>query len=372
MNNEQFPGLYVHVPFCGRKCLYCDFYSLTDQALMQPWQQAIEKEVCIYKDQFSCFDTLYLGGGTPTILDNAALGLLLECLHRHFYFSADAEITVEANPQDITREKLRILKAGGVNRISLGVQSFDVQDLVFLQRRHSVTEAEQALELIRAGDFPNLSIDLIYGIPGQTVETWLQTLTRAVAFQPEHISCYQLTAAKGTGLEKLLRAGACALPDEQQGAVFFLTTAQFLEQHGFVQYEVSNFARGESHRSRHNQKYWHHIPYLGLGPAAHSFHDGFRWWNVQSIRGCCRELEAGRRPMHGAEALSAEQLHLEALCLGLRTAAGVDLQHLYQSKCFATVLPKLVESEYAQIVQGRVMPTRKGLMVADRLPLALL
>lgn len=372
MNNKQLPGLYIHVPFCGSKCLYCDFYSETDADLIPAWQQALEKEACLYKNQFSSFDTLYIGGGTPTILENEVLDSLFECINRHFYFSAHTEITVEANPQDVTREKLRTLKDCGVTRISVGVQSFNAQDLHFLQRRHSVEEAVHALELIRACGFTNLGIDLMYGLPEQTVEKWLETIAQAVTFQPEHISCYQLTVADGTPLEKLFRDGTVALPDEHGGAVFFLTTAQFLEQHGYMHYEISNFARGAAHCSRHNQKYWHHSPYLGLGPAAHSFQNGFRWWNHKSVQRYCQELEAGILPIAGAEALSEEQLQLEALSLGLRTATGVDFLHLYQNKNVASVLPMLLESGYAQIIQGRLIPTTKGFLVADRLAHALM
>jgi oxygen-independent coproporphyrinogen-3 oxidase len=372
MNNEQLPGLYIHVPFCGSRCLYCDFYSETDTAFIPAWLQALEQEARIYKNQCSAFDTLYIGGGTPTVLENAALGSVFECLNRHFNVSADAELTVEANPQDLTPEKLRILKACGVNRISVGVQSFNAQDLHFLQRRHSVAEAVRALELIRSCGFTTLGIDLMYGLPEQTVEGWLATLAHAVTFQPEHISCYQLTVADGTRLAELFREGTVALPDEHQGALFFVATAQFLEQHGYVHYEISNFALGESNRSRHNQKYWHHVPYLGLGPAAHSFQCGCRWWNHKSIQRYCQELAAGRLPISGAELLSEEQLHLEALSLGLRTAAGVDLLPLYQNQHVASLLPKLLESQYAQIIQGRLIPTRKGFLVADRLARALM
>jgi len=369
MNNEQLPGLYIHIPFCRSKCLYCDFYSEIDAALIPAWQSALEKEALLYRDRFSSFDTLYVGGGTPTGLESSALLSLFGCLYRNFQFTASAEITIEANPNDISREKLRILQVCSVNRISLGVQSFDEQELLFLQRRHTAHEAEQALELIRACGFTNLGVDLIYGIPGQTIEAWLKTLERAVSFHPEHISCYQLTVAEGTRLWEMQESGMVTLADEKEGEAFFLTTAQFLEEHGYLHYEISNFARGETNCSRHNQKYWQHIPYLGLGPAAHSFQHGSRWWNHRSVASYCQDLEEGRAPVSGTEMLTGEQLHLEALCLGLRTRAGLDLHQIRTNKRFDAVLKELLASEYVQIIDGRLIPTRKGFLVADRLPL---
>src|SRR5512137_2058062 len=182
MNSDTLPGLYIHVPFCRTKCLYCDFYSEIDFALIPGWLSALEKEAAQYKDRFSSFDTLYFGGGTPTVLENSALLSLFGCLYQHFHFTANAEITIEANPQDITREKLRILHVCSVNRISIGVQSLAEQDLQFLQRRHTAYEAEQALELTRACGYTNIGVDLIYGIPGQKIEAWLKTLERIISF----------------------------------------------------------------------------------------------------------------------------------------------------------------------------------------------
>jgi oxygen-independent coproporphyrinogen-3 oxidase len=372
MNSDTLPGLYIHVPFCRTKCLYCDFYSEIDAALIPGWLSALEKEAAQYKDRFPSFDTLYIGGGTPTVLENSTLLSLFGCLYQHFQFTANAEITIEANPQDITREKLRILHVCSVNRISIGVQSLAEQDLQFLQRRHTAREAEQALELARACGFTNIGVDLIYGIPGQKIEAWLNTLERIVSFHPEHISCYHLTVAQGTRLWEMQESGMVTPADEKEGEAFFLTTAQFLEEHGYLHYEISNFARGETNCSRHNQKYWQHISYLGLGPAAHSFQQGSRWWNHRSVARYCQDLEEGRAPVGGTEKLSGEQLHLEALSLGLRTRAGLDLAQIRTNKNIDVVLKELLESEYAQIIDGRLIPTRKGFLVADRLPLTLL
>ena len=366
---QQLPGLYIHIPFCKTKCPYCDFYSKTSTSLIPEWLQAVKKEALLYRDQFSSFDTLYLGGGTPTVLDETELTSLIEYLFKTFCFAPDAEITIEANPNDITREKLSVFRALGVNRVSLGVQSFDEQDVAFLRRRHTVEEAAAALALIRASGFTSTGIDLIYGIPGQTIAAWRATLEQAVSFQPEHISCYQLTVAEGTAFGEMQEEGLMRLPEEEESENLFLTTARFLEENGYLHYEISNFARGEENRSRHNQKYWQHLPYLGLGPSAHSFQDGKRWWNVRSIKKYCASLEEGRAPVEGSEQLSAEQFALESLYLGLRTRDGIDLARVRSSHSTDTVLPQLLKDEYVKIIGARVVPTKKGFLVADRLPL---
>jgi len=372
MSKENLPGLYVHIPFCRSKCPYCDFYSETESSMISAWQSALEQEILLYRNRFPTFDTLYIGGGTPTVLEGPVLLYLFDQLHRYFHFTADAEITIEANPNDITGVKLHILKACGVNRISLGVQSFDEQDLLFLERRHTVCEAEKALDLISTYGFSNVSIDLMYGIPGQTIEGWLKTLERAVTFHPGHVSCYQLTVVEETKLWEMQKSAMIKIPDESEGKAFFLTTAQRLEDHGYLHYEISSFASGEKNRSRHNQKYWQHIPYLGLGPSAHSFHHGKRWWNHRSVAKYCHAFTEGKTPVSGAETLTREQLDIESLYLGLRTKSGVELTHLTANRYFDALLPELLKAEYVKIIGQKMVPTKKGFLVADRLPLALM
>lgn len=337
--------------------------------MVSTWLAALEQEMLLYKDSFQKFDTLYIGGGTPTVLEEAVLQNLFDQLHHHFQFTDDAEITVEANPGDVTGEKLTTLKGCGVNRISLGVQSFDEKDLTFLKRRHTVKEAVQALDLIRSHGFSSLSVDLIYGIPGQTPDGWLETIERAVSFYPEHISCYQLTVAENTELWEMLERDVISLPDELAEEVFFLTTAEYLENHRYLHYEISNFAHGEENRSRHNQKYWQHTPYLGLGPSAHSFQQGKRWWNVRSIEHYCGALQEGRAPVSGEEQLTREQRELESLYLGLRTKGGITLSRVKASRDFKTLLPELLQEDYVKVIDQKVVPTTKGFLVADRLPL---
>ena len=338
--------------------------------MVSSWLSALAREMLFYKDSFGPFDTLYIGGGTPTVLEEPVLQNLFEHLYHYFHFTDDAEITVEANPGDVTGEKLTVLRACGVNRVSLGVQSFDDEDLTFLKRRHTAKEAVKALGLIRSQGFLSLGIDLIYGIPGQTLSGWLGTLERAVLFHPDHISCYQLTPAEETELWEVLARGEVKLPAESEGEALFVATAEYLEDHRYLHYEISNFAWGEENRSRHNQKYWQHTPYLGLGPSAHSFKDGKRWWNVRSVEKYCSVLKEGRVPVSGEEKLTRDQHDLESLYLGLRTRGGVTLSQLTANKGGNALLKELLQADYVRVIDQQVIPTRKGFLVADRLPLA--
>ena len=405
VSNNFLPGLYIHVPFCQSKCPYCDFYSITSPDLITDYLSALGKEAEIYRAKMPengdtvspvtapakaggnnnatpSFDSLYLGGGTPSLLTGGQLSNLTKNLRRHFDFAPDTEFTLEANPDDITPEKLRLSRDLGINRLSLGVQSFEEGELVFLQRRHTARQTRQALELIRAAGFDNLGLDLLYGLPGQTLEAWRHTLETALRFAPEHLSCYQLTISAGetppppgetpvrqTPLARRLARGEFSLPDEEAQRDFFLLTHRFLEERGYIHYEISNFARGEEFLCRHNRKYWNHVPYLGLGPAAHSFRAGRRWWNFSSVTAYCAAVKAGRRPVAGSEALTPEQLRLEALCLGFRTREGVALEVIRQHPRWQVPLAELQEARLVMLANGRVVATPEGLVVADRLPL---
>ncbi len=372
MINLDKPGLYIHVPFCGSKCVYCDFYSVTDSSLIPDWLEGLKREAGLYSRRFEAFDTLYVGGGTPSCLSNDTLTALFDRLSNCFDIIPGAEITIEANPDDITEEKLGHFKELGINRISLGVQSFDDQDLVFLKRRHTAGQAMDALKQIKlkSGTF-DLSLDLIFGLPGQTEKKWKKSLEKALSYTPEHVSCYQLTYEEGTLLSNMKDQGLIRPYEEDRAANLFLTASRLLEDHGYVHYEVSNFAFGDMNRSRHNQKYWRHTPYLGLGPSAHSYKDGERWWNFRSIETYCQVLDSNKLPVEDKERLTRKQLDLEAVFLGLRTREGFDLKIL-EGSIFAEKLLKLEEQGFIVVQNGRVLPTKKGFLVADNLPLQLL
>ena len=382
MDHPTNPGLYVHLPFCKTKCPYCDFYSIADAGLVSPYLAALEAEARLYRDQFPAFDSLFLGGGTPSWLGEAQIARLMKNLRRHFVFAANSEITLEANPDDVTAAKLALWRDLGINRLSLGVQSFDEAELRFLGRRHTATQTEAAIDLIRAAGFTNLGLDLIYGLPGQTTATWRTTLEQALSCAPEHLSCYQLTLAAvetpalRTPMAQRLARGEISLPDEEAQREFFLLTAKFLTARGYLHYEVANFAReGPQAGSlchyvcRHNMKYWNRTPYLGLGPGAHSFLAERRWWNVSSVAHYCSSLSAGAAPVAETEILTPEQIRLETLALGFRTREGVSLSTIREYPSGDAVVAGLIQAGLVRVDRDRVIATACGLVVADRLPL---
>ena len=372
----NYPGLYIHIPFCQTKCPYCDFYSVTDPSLIPSFLAALDQEARIYREQFPAFDSLFLGGGTPSLLEAAQLGALVASLRRHFVFAPGSEITLEANPDDLTADKLALFRDLGINRLSLGVQSFDEAELRFLGRRHTASQTAAALSLIRAAGFTNLGLDLMYGLPGQTLDAWLKTLEKALSFAPEHLSCYQLTLAPETPLGRRLAAGQLTPLDEETQREFFLLTANCLTAQGYLHYEVANFARqGPQAGSlchyccRHNVKYWTRTPYLGLGPAAHSFLAGRRWWNFPSVEKYCLSLNAGEAPVAGEESLTPEQIRLETLYLGFRTREGVSLATIREQPGADAMVAALTQAGLVRVDRDRVIATAQGLVVADRLPL---
>ena len=263
--DHDLPGLYLHIPFCLSKCGYCGFYSLPDLASLPAFLTALEEEIRLSRRDGETFDTLYIGGGTPSVLSATQLRGILAALSTAFALAPGAEITIEANPADITAGWLGALHDAGVNRINLGVQSLDNPHLAFLGRRHDRDRAMAALAAVQAAGFTRIGIDLIYGIPGQSLAAWMTTLGEAVALGPGHLSCYQLTVEPGTPLAQSCRRGSLAFPGEDLQARFFLETSSLLTEAGYNHYEISNFAR-PGQESRHNRKYWNHTPYLGLGP----------------------------------------------------------------------------------------------------------
>ena len=375
MNLEKNPGLYIHIPFCLSKCHYCDFYSSTSVSIVSDFLNALFKEMEMYRNRFKAFDTVCFGGGTPSLLSPKQLKDILITVQKNFDLTANTEITIETNPADLDQSSLESMRRMGINRINIGVQSFDEKVLPFLGRRHSAKQAISAIEASRKGGFENIGLDLIYGVPGQEMNSWLNTLRQAVAFSPEHLSCYQLTLEAETPFGIRYRAGEFLMPGEELQYQFFVKTSQFLEDAGYVRYEVSNFARGMEHASKHNQKYWDHSPYLGLGPSAHSFQNNCRWWNRRSVDQYIPAIAAGNLPVEETETLTREQLRLEALYLGLRTKKGVnfeDFKNRYRYDLLTEkkeMIEKLREEGFISIHDGRLYPTQAGLAVADSLAL---
>jgi oxygen-independent coproporphyrinogen-3 oxidase len=371
------PGLYLHIPFCSAICPYCDFAVLTGGPERRTrFADHLISEISLWaadRSTFDSIDTIYFGGGTPSALALEDIGGILEAARENLSIQDGAWVSFEANPEDVDPESVRAWRELGVRFLSLGIQSFDAEALKFLGRRHTPEEARRSVEIARAAGFDTISIDLIYGLPDQPFEIWRRTLEQAVALRPDHISCYQLTFHEGTPFGFRLAKGTMSeLPEESQGEIF-LFTHQFLRDHGYPAYEVSNFARSPEHRSRHNQKYWHHVRYLGLGPSAHSFSGTRRWWNERKLGAYEKRIEAGERPISGSEELTWKDLALEALMLGLRTADGIDLNAFQQRygvdlrKRNEPLVERLVRDDLLRIEGDLLIPTLAGLAVTDSL-----
>ena len=320
-------SVYIHIPFCVRKCAYCDFPSFAGEgARMEGYVQAVCREM---RAQAAFFGrrkvaTVFLGGGTPTLLKGEQAGALLGCLRESFDLLPGAEITLEGNPGTLTREKLAAYRAAGVNRLSLGVQSFDDTLLQSIGRIHTAEEAEQAARMAREAGFENLNLDLMLGLPGQTPRMWEETLARAIDLKPAHLSCYSLILEEGTPLRAQAIAGQCApLPDEDALDAMDGITDRLTSAAGFARYEVSNYAR-EGFECRHNLVYWECKPYLGLGLAAHSDMDGRRFANAPNWADYAKQADGllAREPEGDG---SIAERRFERMMMGLRMVRGVDV-----------------------------------------------
>lgn len=393
------PGLYIHVPFCARVCPYCDFAVQTGGPKKRSaYVDSLVREIGAWgawvrsdgrgtvgpaaavtrgEVSWTCaspFDTVYIGGGTPSSLALDALETILAALFEALPIATDRIVTLETNPEDVTGANLASWRDLGINRLSLGVQSFDDDALGLLGRTHTSVEAIGAVAAALEAAFDVVSLDLIYGVPGQSADSWRATLEQAVSLQPHHISCYELTVHEGTRFFDARRRGELVEVVDDTKADLFFITHRFLAEAGYPAYEVSNFARRPAYRSRHNRKYWDHSPYLGLGPSAHSF-DGVssRWWNERRLDLWGAALDAGVLPIEGTESLTPEQLVLEELALKFRTTAGLDLAGIERrfgvelTRPNAEVVERLRATGFVERDAERLVPTLKGLAVADTL-----
>jgi len=363
------PGIYVHVPFCRTKCAYCDFYSVTDCETAEGFLCAVEAEAVMREKEISGpAGSFYVGGGTPSAVNPELVSKLPGIISRSHGLEDGAEVTVEVNPDDITPAVLEAYLEGGFNRISIGVQSFDDSELEFLGRRHDVAGAAAAIEAARASGFGRIGIDLIFGSAGQTLNGWRESLDRALEFDLEHISCYQLTLEPGTPLGERMQAGETVCAEEEVQREMFLETSSVLSGGGYTHYEISNFARGEENFSQHNMRYWLRVPYLGLGPSAHSFDGRVRRWNHRSVDGWLAAVGKGEWPFAGEEELSVEQVRVERLMLGFRTLFGVEKALLKEHSGWEEIIEELHEIPLVCIEGDRVVPNVEGFLVADQLP----
>ncbi len=320
-------GLYLHIPFCIHKCFYCDFYSVEQLEKMDKFVDDLAAEIKLRTNADKKIPTysVFIGGGTPSLLKPFHLEKIGEVLHERFDIPERTEWTMECNPGEMAADSLKAAQDIGVNRLSIGVQSFNEEELKFLERIHSSAQADKAVELARSLDFDNISIDFISSIPGQTKEKLEHTLERVIALQPEHISSYSLIYEEGTPLYKSWKAGKISKIDEDADADLYLQNVRKLNEAGFEQYEVSNFAK-EGKKCRHNINYWKGGEYYAFGPSAHGFLDGVRFWNTRSI-GKYSEMIADRQsPVEDSEKLTTLQKMTERVILGLRSD-GIDLEH---------------------------------------------
>lgn len=367
-------GLYIHIPFCATRCSYCDFYSQTNSALRSEYIQALIAEMSIRRAEVTdTIGTLYFGGGTPSLLSPQEIGRIIEQVYRLFSFSSDAEITLEANPDDLNTSYVQELRTLPINRISMGAQSFHDEDLHFLNRRHNARQVLEAVDTCRNAGLTNLSIDLIYGLPGQTPTRWQENISAVLALSPPHLSAYHLIYEEGTPLTRLLHAGKVREVDEEVSLELFRMLREQLTEAGYEHYEISNFARSGYH-SRHNSSYWQDTPYLGLGPSAHSF-DGRRTrrCNPSDIRRYIVSMATGK-PLFTEEILTDNDRYDEVVMTHLRTACGLSpdqIGHLFgkesAERCIRTAAPFIRDGLLREEADGRIRLTEKGIFLSDRI-----
>ncbi len=325
-------GIYIHIPFCKQACHYCNFHFSTSLRYKNELITALLGEIGLTKDFFpeamrnaGDVETIYFGGGTPSLCTKEEIDAILLQLSHHFTVADGAEITLEANPDDITEEKLLQWKDAGITRLSIGIQSFFEEDLAWMNRAHNSTQAWDSLQLA-AKHFNNITIDLIYGTPGLTDEKWKQNVDRVISLGIPHISCYALTVEPKTPLQKLIRDHKLADVDPDHQSEQFLLLMKWLADAGYEHYEISNFAK-PGFRSRHNSSYWKGKPYFGFGPSAHSFDGESRWWNVANNTAYIRSIEQGAIP-YEKEVLTPVQQVNEMIMISLRTLEGLDTDRL--------------------------------------------
>ncbi len=372
-------AVYVHIPFCAKHCAYCDFNTYVEKAQPRIAQtvEAIRQDIAFTARSLPSppqIETVFFGGGTPTLLSSPELVSLLSAVRDHFPVSETAEISSEANPASSDAEKFAAMRNAGFNRLSIGVQSLDNALLVALDRFHSVEEAERAIEKARKAGFTNLNLDLMFGLPRQTLSLWKETLEAALRFSPEHLSLYALTLEPGTRFERLNRGGKLSLPDEDTELEMYEWCIERLTQEGFEHYEVSNFARSgteQDYRCRHNQVYWHNRGYFGFGPGAVSYLDGERAKREKLPLRYIEKAAQGADLRVEAETLSPEETLGETLMLGLRLREGISLTEVEKrfgvkvEVRFAELIARLVREGFLLEHNNRIALTHKGLLFAN-------
>ncbi|MBI5031963.1 MAG: radical SAM family heme chaperone HemW [Chloroflexi bacterium] len=375
-------GLFVFIPFCKIKCTYCDFNVYANLArLMEPYAEAVAREITNHKLQITNAHSLYFGGGTPSLMPIASIEKILRALQNSFSLVSHPEITIEANPGNVDADQLRALRSLGINRLSLGVQSFDDAMLRRLNRGHTVADALQTFDSARRSGFDNLSLDFIYGLPLQSLDDWRATLERALALSPEHLSLYALKVEEGTGLEHQIKRGKYPKPDDDLEADMYELAEEMLDAAGYRQYEISNWARKiptsnlqssiSNLQSRHNLTYWRNEPYFGFGAGAHSCFGGERFWNVLSPQEYIQRVERGESGVAGREQINRELEMAETMLLGLRLNEGIEFEKFAQRygedarEKYSRELREIRELGLVEISEARVRLTPRGRLLSN-------
>jgi len=366
-------GIYIHIPFCKTQCSYCDFYHIVSQQDNHAFVEALVKESVIRREYIGneVVSTIYIGGGTPSVLPVKEIQLILENIRKLYAVEENCEITIEMNPDDVGKDYLRSLKVTNVNRISLGIQSWRDADLKLLNRRHNSVQAASALkETIKAG-FQNVTIDLIYGIPGMTSQDWSSNLDFSFSFNIKHLSAYHLTIEPGTVFAKMKEKNLLSEIDEEESNTQFHLLIEKAESEGFVHYEISNFGK-PGYFSIHNSNYWKQVNYLGLGPSAHSFNGYSRQWNVRDVRKYVKSVNSGS-PLFEKEELDKRTRFNEYIMTSLRTMWGIDLD--YVEKAFdkegydyiVNIAGKLIDYGLMKPDKKTLVLTNQGKMISDNI-----
>jgi oxygen-independent coproporphyrinogen-3 oxidase len=367
-------GIYIHIPFCKQACHYCDFHFSTSLKNKKPFIAALIKEIELQRNYIhhsEIINTIYFGGGTPSLLSKDELAIILEQIYKHFNISNSAEITLEANPDDLTPEKLNDLKSTSVNRLSIGIQSFFDEDLKWMNRAHTAEQASIVVKNAQDKGFENITIDLIYGTPTLSNQNWEENLQKAFDLKVNHISAYCLTIEPKTVLGHRLKNKTTEQIDEQKSAAQFEKMLEQMRKNNFVQYEISNFCK-ENNYSKHNSNYWLQQNYLGLGPSAHSFNGSSRRWNIANNSLYIKALENNRID-YTEEVLTKEQQYNEYMLTSLRTLWGADLMYIEETfgkqlidYCLKEAQPHLLNNNLLQ-KNRKLFLTDKGKLLADKI-----
>ena len=364
-------ALYIHIPFCLTKCRYCDFASeVVEPDIAQLYLAALADELACQAPHADTLESVYIGGGTPSLLEDTEIAGLVAAVHAHYRLDADAEISIEINPGDCTRAKADVWHESGVNRVSLGAQSFDGAVLEFLGRRHNTNDIERAVTTLRDAGFANLSMDLIYGVPNQDMASWRATLENALDLAPDHVSAYGLTYEPGTPLDRDVAAGRVQPLDEETELDMYRETIAMLDAAGTRQYEISNFAR-PGRQCTHNLVYWHNEPYIGVGANAVSYIDGVRIENCRDAAGYVRMMDEQGSAAVNRERVTRPLVIAETCIQQLRLTAGIDRAgfqyrfHDDMTDIFSTVLAELLDAQLIEISNTHIRLTPRGYELAN-------